>query len=267
MDRKARKILLDTFWSSAGWKSGVQFSGEAFEYAKSQGVMFDPLTISHDDAVRQLVELHRTIPRRRVARAFLHSLSTRKVYLRSALSSWVLTQHLAAHAFESNVGRPGNGPGLPQAMYGDCYVCDRCRVASRQAYNGEDLNVLQFERVKWGGIRLNMLLYCLLDLQFLPEEEPEVTAEDIGLLQAILDTIASSSPEDTPRKLEKRLNGVFPSSKQERDVLLEILAYAGILVPAPEPRKGGGNSDFFAVINWRGIDGYSEQAVQELFAD
>lgn len=72
-------------------------------------------------------------------------------------------------------------------------------------------------------------------------------------------------PTDAARQLEKRLKGVFPSSKQERDAFMEILATAGILVPSKVRPGRGGKNDFFAIAEWRGEDGYSEQAVHEYF--
>lgn len=58
MDKKAKKILMNTFWSS-GWKQERgPFSGEDFEYAKSKGLMFDPITITHDEMINRLHELH-----------------------------------------------------------------------------------------------------------------------------------------------------------------------------------------------------------------
>lgn len=268
MDKKAKQILLKTFWSSQGWKERPShYSGADFEYAKSKGLMFDLLTISHDEGVRKLVDLHNQIAKEQVAAAFLHSLSTRKVHLRSVLSSWSLSRQLAAHTFESNVGKytdPENGRNY--AMYGDCHICDRCHIASREIYQDEDLNVLNFERIKWGGIRLNYLPYMLLDLELLSREEDiEVQAEDVGILRQVLETISGCEPTDAARQLEKRLHGVFPSSKHERDVFMEILATAGILAPSKNRPGRGGKNDFFAVVNWRGEDGYSEHEVRNLF--
>lgn len=42
---------------------------------------------------------------------------------------------------------------------------------------------------------------------------------------------------------------------------MEVWGYAGILPPSNEPRLGrGGNGDFISVANWRGEDGYSQEA-------
>lgn len=268
MDKKAKQILLKTFWSSQGWKSRpTEFAGADFEYAKSKGLMFDPLTISHDECTHRLVEIREKVTKEQVAAAFLHSLSTRKVYLRSALSSWALSKQFTAHAFESNKGKDFLVEnGVHYAMYGDCHICDGYHIASLEHYQKEDLNVLNFERIKWGGVRLNHILYMTLDLELLGREEHiEVQAEDVAILHQVLKTISECEPTDAARQLEKRLHGVFPSSKAERDIFMEILGTAGILVPAKDRPGRGGKNDFMAVVNWRGEDGFSEPEVQNLF--
>lgn len=270
MDKKAKQILMKTFWNSKGWidKESRSISDEDFAYAKSKGLMFEPLTITHDECVQRLIDLHQIITKEQVAKAFLHSLSTRKLYLRSALSSWTLTHQLPQHAFESNVGKYTTiNNGSTFAMYGDCYICDGYHVASLQAYKNEDLNVLNFERIKWGGIRLNHIVYNLLDLELLGKEgNIKVQAEDIEIFRRILEAISSCEPTDAARQLEKRLKDVLPSSKNERDALLEILATAGILTASRNRPGRGGKNDFFAIVNWRGEDGYSEQAVHHYFS-
>jgi hypothetical protein len=260
MDNKAKKILMNTFWTSAGWKSSpAAFTGEDFDYAKSKGLMFDPVTITHDEIVLRLHELHGAITKERVAAAFLHSLSTKKVHLRSALSSWALTSALPVHNYEQrSVVRPN---------YSSCGDCNFYRLMSDREYRNEDLNVLNFERVKWGGIRLNWLLYCWMDLElFSKEEEFESTAEDVAILSGMLEAVQACGDYDSARMLEKRWKDVVPSSKNERDVLMEIWGYAGLLVPLDTPRKRrGGSSDYDSMAEWQGNDGYSREAVEHYF--
>ncbi|MEK5034573.1 hypothetical protein MKY96_24200 [Paenibacillus sp. FSL R7-0302] len=261
MDRKAKTILQKSFWSASGWKGTYgPFSGEDFDYAKSKGVMFDPLTITHDELVEKLRVLHSgSVTRDKVAAAFLHSLSTRKVHLRSALSSWALTSELAAHTYAQ--------PPAEQPRYSSCAACDTRHLMSDQQYNAVDLNVLNFERVKWGGIRLNKLLYCWLDLElFSREEEVEAAPQDLRILQDMAEAVKLCGSKNGARKLEKHWKDIFPSNQHERDVVMEIWGYAGILVPQEEPRQGrGGDNDFNAVANWRGEDGYSEERLNLLF--
>ena len=95
----------------------------------------------------------------------------------------------------------------------------------------------------------------------------EPTEEDIFLFKLILQAIDESLPKDTPRKLEKRIRSFEQwkklSSKNEIDVLMEILEQIGILKPAEirNVRKG----DFGFVENWIGEDGYQKEVVNKLF--
>ena len=101
-----------------------------------------------------------------------------------------------------------------------------------------DLNVLNFERVKWGGIRLNQLIYCWLDIELLSHEDGlTVDEEDIAILRKLIATVDGCAETESPRHLEKRLKDVLPSSKYERDVLMEVLGYAGVLVPKDTPAR------------------------------
>lgn len=264
MDKKAAKILMSTFWGGGGWKSvSTPFSGEDFEYAKSQGVMFDPLTITHDEIVQRLHKMHQDDTlQERVVTAFLHSLSTKKVHLRSALSSWALTSQLPLHTYLER-----------RAVHANTSACGDCnflRLQSDQEYVNVDLNVLNFERIKWGGVRHGWLLYCLMDLELLYKDTDaisEVTPEDQAILVSLLEAAQTGDPKDSARSLEKRWKGLFPSSKQERDALLEIWAAAGLLIPTDKPRRGkGGSGDFIFVATWQGDDGYNTDAAHRYFA-
>lgn len=260
MDNKAKKILLNTFWASGGWKDGPYvFAGDDFNYAKSKGMMFDPITINHDEIVKRLHELHQAITKERVAAAFLHSLSTKKVYLRSALSSWALTSGLPLHTYGQRSSVRTN--------YSSCGDCNFHRLVSEREYINHDLNVLNFERVKWGGVRLNELLYCWLDLELFSKEEAlECTSEDVALLSKMLEAIQNCEDNESARMLEKRWKDVIPSSKHERDVMMEIWGYTGLLAQRDTPRKHRGvGHDFNSVAEWQGNDGYSQEALEFYF--
>ncbi|GGH66470.1 hypothetical protein GCM10008014_46900 [Paenibacillus silvae] len=269
MDKKAVKILMNTFWKS-GWKSPCgPFSGEEFEYAKSKGIMFDPITITHDEIVQRLHSMHQEPAlKEQVITAFLHSLSTKKVHLRSALSSWALTRNMPLHTFSER-------PAL-HANTSACGDCNFLRIQSDENYVDADLNVLNFERFKWGGVRHGWLLYCLMDLELLLREHSdsnsnnvspfEVTAEDQAILAQLLEAAQTGDPKDSARSLEKKWKACLPSSKQERDALLEIWAAAGILVPGDKPRnRKGGSHDFVFAATWQGDDGYHARNVLEYF--
>ncbi|MGZ9586688.1 hypothetical protein [Paenibacillus marinisediminis] len=263
MDSKAKKILMNSFWSSGRWREGgFSCSDEDFQYAKSKGLMFDPVTLSHDECVLKLKELHKqTITKEKAVRAFLHSLSTRKVYLRSALSSFALTHDLPIHTFAQTPAEK-----LTYCACGDCN--DRKLIVNEQ-YVDEDLNVLNFERIKWGGVRLNWLIYCLMDLEFLSEEEEfEVRSVDIAILKQMIEAVEACAEKDAARQLEKRWKDIFPANQYERDFVLEIWGYAGLLQSQNDYRKERGRgTDFMSMATWRGEDGYSAEKLEFYFGE
>ncbi len=218
MDKKALKILTATYWTSNGWKPEEKqiTPPEDFLYAKQSGVMFDPIRLSHRDLVRRALEVRGRIDPQVVADAFLASLSTRRLELRSALGSYAVLRHFPPH--EHHDRRTS------------CPVCG----ADDAPDEDEDLNVLNFERFKWGGVRHEEPMYPTFDLeQFLGLDPPLPTDADIEIFRRILQTIESVPPDMSAPRLEKVLGGVFPSNKAERQILITILGYAGIL-PVPD---------------------------------
>jgi len=247
-DARAKKILFDTFWSSKGWidRDARQLSEADREHAKRHGMMFDPLTIGHDAIATETRRLVESIDLATASAAFLASLTSRRLDLRSGLASYVLASASSPHRYVGNA-------------FGSCATCGALRE-----HRDEDLDVLNFERHKWGGVRHGEPVYMLLDLSLLalaPRLSP--TEGDRAVLEKILAVVAGAAPKDTPAKLSGRLAGVLPSSKPERDVLVEILAAAGVLAPSDRSR---GSGEFVHAGAWRGADGYSKAAVSRLFS-
>jgi hypothetical protein len=246
-DARAKKILFDTFWSSKGWidRDARHLSEADREYAKRHGMMFDPLTIGHDAIATETRRLVESIGLATASSAFLASLTTRRLDLRSGLASYVLASAAGPHDYVGNA-------------FGTCVTC-----GARREHRDEDLDVLNFERHKWGGVRHGDPLYMLLDLSQLALVGPVTpTDDDRATLEKILAVAASAAPKDTPPKLSRQLADVLPSSKPERDVLVEILAAVGVLAPSDRSR---GSGDFVHAGAWRGADGYSRTAVARLF--
>src|SRR5882672_6199661 len=98
-DKKALRILFKTFWSCTGWRDKESISPADFEYAKSQGVMFDTVTLDHDELVERAVRTCAHVTRKQVAEAFLAGLTTRRLELRSALASYAVGRHMPLHRF------------------------------------------------------------------------------------------------------------------------------------------------------------------------
>lgn len=214
MDKKALKILFSTYWSCTGWRpEGDQITpADDFHHAKRAGVMFDPVRLSHQEIVRRAIEVRARVDLESIADAFLASLSTRRLDLRSALGSYAVLRHFPDHDHH--------------------YQSPQCQVCGEYDRTGEDedLNVLNFERFKWGGVRHEQPSYAAFDLErFLEADGTGPKDADLAILREILRTIEDVPADTTGPKLQARLGGIFPSNKSERDILVNILGYCGIL--------------------------------------
>lgn len=244
MDKKAKDILFKTYWTSAGWTSDENRKTESadFEYAKEKGLMFDPLTISKSELATRLQKIVQTVSSKKITDAFLSSLTNKRLDWRSGLGSYSNAKRLL---IDNNVDDYYYGHGT-----------------------NEDLNVLNFERIKWGGVRHNNGLYNWLDLTLLNNENvTSPTEQDIQTMQLILNVIRNSEVGETPSKLRDRLKDVFKVSKDERHVIMEILGCADILKPLSHDRKEPGKHDWTFVLNWRGEDKCDEENVIKYFGE
>ena len=227
MDAKAVKILFNAFWSSAGWHQGGRIAPSAADYlyAKQRGVMFDPDERNHDQLVDDMVRLVAAIDRRKVADAFLASLSTRRLDWRSALGSYAVFQHFAVHSARS----------VDNERH--CAVCGHYLSQAVQ-----DVNVFSFERIKWGGVRHDGLHYAVFDLgQFAAATVPSPTPSDVRIFKDLLAAIDAAPVETTSAALHTVFAKCLKSNKSERNVLIAILGFCGILGTNEHP----GYSDRF----------------------
>jgi hypothetical protein len=233
LDKRALKILFDTYWTSSGWRREDEYrvSPEDFAYAKAQGVMFEPIKIEHAQILTRISNAISKLDCRRVADAFLASLSTRRLDLRSVLGSYAVFQHLPHHD-PNGVGR-------------------RCGICGLDwSVDLENLNVLNFERLKWGGVRHSNPTYAAMDLDlFLQGAPPSPTPEDIRIFRDILSAIESAPRHVTSADLHKCFGRALKSNKAERDVLVTIFGYCGVLETADHP----GFSKAFIPVTERGL--------------
>lgn len=211
-DKRALKILFQYYWSSAGWRPERDriAAPEELAYAKRAGVMFDPRRVVHDDVVAQAIAGAALLSTRRVSDAFLSSLSTRRLDLRSALPTYAVFRHLRPHVGASDLGA--------------------CQVCGLYESDSEDLSVLNFERFKWGGVRHDDVLYASFDLEmFAREPVPSVTSQDVTIFRALIRAIENAPPGTTSASLQQVLAPFLKSNKAERDVVVATLGFCGIL--------------------------------------
>jgi hypothetical protein len=268
-DKKALQILINTYWSPKGWKEDHTIDPADFEYARQASYMFDSVIVTHDDIVARLLAIRNRLSIEQVTDAFLASLSTRRLELRSALGSFSFAAHFPDHRL------------IEQMPIGQ----RRCRLCGFYGHSpGEqkDLNVLSFERWKWGGVRHLDPLYCWFDLtQFEKASLAAPTQEDYSILAQIVKIASGLPPKAKPNELEKRIGKAIKSNSSERRVLIEILGYCGVLKPAgrcgflqtftsDEHRDRDRPSDHtndwsYPVIWWQGADGVDRDALNRLF--
>jgi hypothetical protein len=210
VDQRALKILFHRYWTAKGWREeSEQVTSEAdFAYAKQAGVMFDDETFTHDEAILRVMGAVSALTPYRVAEAFVASLSTRRLELRSALGSYGTFRYATPHSLQGDFS---------------CSVCG--------SYQSEkaDLNVLNFERYKWGGVRHYQAVYAALDLElFAKEPVLPVSAEDVSILKTIMAAIRQAGPTTTASQLQKMIGTLFKSNKAERENVVAILGYCGV---------------------------------------
>lgn len=213
-DRRGLKILIGHYWSSQGWvpENERTVTPEDFEYAKSKGLMFDPIAISHNDVMGRLLPALSEAGRRLTADAFVASLSTRRLDWRSALGSYAVFRNVREH-------EPMSEDGI------NCDVCGLCLKNS-----AEDLNILNVERFKWGGVRHTSPLYAMLDLELFRETgAPQPSPSDIQIFRDLVRVLEQLPAGISGAALQGRLGPVFKSNKRERDTLVAILGYCGVL--------------------------------------
>ena len=161
------KILFNTYWDSKGWKDGT-VSEDDFNLAKSQGYMFDyPKVISHDDTLKKLKKVVKQINPNDIVNAFLYSLTTRKLEYRSAFGSYWYAISIPNHQLYLKNN---------SLNHNHCYLCGWYKWADNPTDYAlkHGVNVYNFERYKFGGVRHTRLDYALFDLeQFL--KLPKVT--------------------------------------------------------------------------------------------
>jgi hypothetical protein len=265
IDEKARIILIAQYWSTIGWKmtGGPAYHdpSEDERYALEAGFFIQPRLITHDEVIAWVCRSVSTIQRSTVSNAFLASLSSRRLELRSALGSYAAGRHLAPHPFSM----------------GKFFRCDMCGLSDHLS-DLFDFSEMNFERHKWSGLDHTHPAYIAFDLDELAKLPPcQPTTEDIAMLQQIIATASTLPPQAGPSVLVKQLQHIIPTNSNESELLLTILGYCGILQPASMPSFADHFVDYtyrasirsndwvYPISKWRGRDGVNTQALAFYF--
>jgi hypothetical protein len=259
---RAKKILFDSYWTASGWRQAPVTAPADFAIARAAGYMFDPARCEHGLTISRAIALRESVRVEAVVDAFVGSLSSRRLAQRSALGSLAVIRN------------------LPQHEYVEAKWC--CRLCG--AVPGPetlDLNVFNFERYKWGGVRHGTPEYAVFDLeQFSRSTCPQSTDADRSILQEILRAAENAAPGARPNDLQKAIAPLFPSNRDERKIILAILGNCGVLQPRGRtgffreftaagsernPPPSNKNDWNYPVAWWRGSDGVDREAVHHYF--
>ena len=95
--------------------------------------------------------------------------------------------------------------------------------------------MLNFERIKWGGVRHLYPIYAAFDLEQFQRLDPVIPEPiHVELLKEILRSIEGTDSTTTAAQLQEHLK-MLKSNKAERDVLIGILGICGILETNDHP--------------------------------
>ena len=126
-----------------------------------------------------------------------------------------------------------------------CVVCDGHKTST-----SSDRNVLNFERIKWGGVRHNSVAYNIFDLErFAAEFKTKPSQQDRAILRELLNFIRTADPKTSYGKLKKAIRELVPGTNlQQADATAEILMYSGLIN-----------------FGWKGDQGLNENMVKFYF--
>lgn len=176
------------------------------------GVMFDDISLNHDEIIQRAISQCNSISKAQVVDAFLSSLSTKRLEIRSALGSFACGYKLPLHKFKIQDGSVS------------CSTC--CEVSAEKII---DLNILNFERHKFGGVRHLWPSYIYLDLSLFSKLVlPKPTDFDVEIINNILNSLIGLA-EGKLSDAEKAIKGSIKGSKNERERIIATMGYCGIL--------------------------------------
>jgi hypothetical protein len=271
-DKRALKILFDTYWSSTGWKGAghlnwaPQTPPDDFAHAIDAGVMFSAWTGTHDECLERIAKYRREIAPRDVGAAFIANLSSGSIGLRSALGSYAVALHLPIHPFDAW--------RLPEIC------CDLCGAYKHDS--GQDVNILSFERHKWGGVRHDKPAYIAFDLErFIAESCESPLSGDRRVFRSMLQCIGSMPMGAKLADLVGSIKPFVSGNAAQRRTVIAMLGFAGVLripgrpgffrefTPASQREETPWYKDDwqYPVRWWRGGHGVDDEAVTYWFGD
>ena len=251
LDKKAKRLLFSMFWTSEGWRRPpLKLPLEDYQYLVDRGVAFTSETISHNKVIQRLNEALAGVHPVVLGSSLLASLSTRRLELRAAFHAYVTSPPIEPH-------KP-RGKGF----------CDVCWIPKKSEY---DFTKMNSHRYKFGGASLFFVMDNAWILErWLAEEKPTPVKADLDIFRTILGAADSLEPSNGPTQLKKKIAPLLKSNDQERHLLIEMLGWAGILLPQDLSDEAlarvPARSDWTDPVSvWKGADGVNPDPVRHYF--
>lgn len=261
--RPLKRMYAEATWNpNTGGMELAYPDPDTLAAAVERGVMFDDRRDQdHDAWVRDAKSAVAGASASQVSEAFVASLGSRRLDLRSALASWVLADRLPVHT----------------AVLAPTEVCGMC--GTEEDWLPVDLNAFSHGRFfgTWGPMQQNVAFACFDLEQFTRAPQLQVTGNDVALGRRVFQTLRGLPPETTASAAVASL-GFLPGNRSERELLLDVLGVCGILQTRDHP---GHFEEFvpaalrelperrfvdraYPVCWWRASDGVNEEALSTL---
>ena len=224
IDPKSIKIIKSKYWRNGWVESDKRLLAKSdADYLSSQGWGLGTINMSHDDLIKEVIEMSHHVNLKDCASLLSQSIPTRKLQDRSFLSSGIQAIKIPEHSHTLN---------------GACPICGLYQNLEI------DQDVMLFEKIMWGGVRLTNIEYVWLDLKLMklnikPDNECDALLELVRSFDNISKNLSAS-------KFAASLTSV-KGNKAEREILCGILGVCDILQHPEHP----GFLDKFRAVNER----------------
>jgi hypothetical protein len=170
-------------------------------------------TIGHDEAINRffLLKNNDKLTEDFAIAMFYKGISGEYIRGRQTLMSYIYLKHLPEHKFTGGK------------------FCDICGLPKTETINETDVLSTYYSGHSWNELPLNYLIELE---EIINMEKPLIVESNKKLFDNLLETIDMAEKDETPGKLEKRINKdkiLIKTDKYKRYGILQTLAECGIL--------------------------------------
>ncbi|ENT4820042.1 TPA: hypothetical protein U2Q33_004883 [Citrobacter farmeri] len=230
------------------------------------GLGFEPIDITHDEALRKSFLFFELIHKNNITATFLSSLSSSRLDYRSGLSAFAIMQTMPKHRFEKN-----------QASF--CKIC-----SAEEDKKHFDLTSLNQTRFFSGSLAVFKTPY---EISFFLEQQSRLevvqpNGKDFSIFNAILKIIVDAESGEKLTSIIKKIRVIdgFRITTDQCRYLLETLGFCGIMEtkehkgyltyftnPGLAPSKSHSSNWAYPVDFWTGGDGINREALKFWFGE